>query len=164
RADSSLWKPSPSSSSGARLPRTSTLPSSGTSSPARIFSSVDLPEPLEPMMPTKLPDGTLKLTSRSAEKSSYVTGRNRDSSRSAMLVCRSCGMRYVFETCRISMASMLVVLEQPRLHAPEHPPADEQQREREHRRLQHRQAPRPASIDERLAALRHDAGHGIVDE
>jgi hypothetical protein len=38
--------------------------------PARIFSSVDLPEPLWPMSPNVVPRSTSNATSRSAQNSS----------------------------------------------------------------------------------------------
>ena len=86
------------------MPFTVTHPSSGTRSPAIILSSVDFPEPFAPMIPTKDPAGMTRLTSRTASRTSTGTGRKADSTRSASVVWRSCGMRYVFETPRTSMA------------------------------------------------------------
>ena len=61
--------PAPSSSSAATRPCSSTDPVVGVSVPHMSCSSVDLPEPLRPMMPTVAPGATSKLTSRSAQNS-----------------------------------------------------------------------------------------------
>ena len=64
-------RPARNSSSGERpltsWPSKSTLPARGTSRPAIVFNSVDLPAPLGPMRPTTSPDPTLRFASRSAE-------------------------------------------------------------------------------------------------
>src|SRR5271169_3221235 len=66
----SCWKPAPSSSRPASLPRTATSPSAGCSTPQMHLSRVDLPEPLRPRMPTVSPSRTVSETSSRAQKSS----------------------------------------------------------------------------------------------
>ena len=57
----SAWKPMPSSSSAATRPVMCTPPVVGCVVPVIIFSSVLLPAPLMPMMPTASPGLTVKL-------------------------------------------------------------------------------------------------------
>ena len=57
------------------VPSTSTLPDVGRSSPARIRSRVDLPQPDSPTMPNRSPGATSKLTPRRA----WTTGPGRRS-------------------------------------------------------------------------------------
>jgi hypothetical protein len=52
RPENSGWKPAPSSSSDDTRPCTRTSPVVGSVMPVRSFSSVDLPAPFSPMMPT----------------------------------------------------------------------------------------------------------------
>ena len=59
-------KPAPSSSSAAIRPFTSSCPLVGVSVPQMICSSVDLPAPLRPMMPSVRPRATSNDTSSSA--------------------------------------------------------------------------------------------------
>src|SRR3974390_684452 len=69
------WKPAPSSRSPASLPRTATSPDVGWRTPQMHLSSVDLPEPLRPRMPTVSPSRTERDTSRKAQKSSVTWRR-----------------------------------------------------------------------------------------
>ena len=62
----SMLKPAPSSSSALMRPSTFTSPEVAPSTPVMIFSMVDFPEPLVPMMPTVSPRATSNETSRSA--------------------------------------------------------------------------------------------------
>ncbi len=62
RPEISGWNPAPSSSSAASLPRTATEPRVGRTMLASSFSSVDLPEPFEPMTPSDSPGATVKET------------------------------------------------------------------------------------------------------
>ena len=57
----------PTSRSEATRPRSRTVPSVGSTIRLRIFSSVDLPAPLRPTMPTTSPRSTSKQTSFSAQ-------------------------------------------------------------------------------------------------
>ena len=61
--------PLPSSSSAATRPCTEMAPSVGNNVPVINCSSVDLPEPLRPTMPTVSPARMSKLTRRSAQNS-----------------------------------------------------------------------------------------------
>ena len=72
RPVSSGWKPVPTSSRLATRPAMVTRPSLGSVMRDRIFSSVDLPAPLRPMMPSTSPRLTSKLTSFSAQNSSVA--------------------------------------------------------------------------------------------
>ena len=71
---SGFWKTMPAvfricqifSGSFVFIPSIQASPESGERIPFRIFDSVDLPEPLCPMMPTNSPRATVKLTSLSA--------------------------------------------------------------------------------------------------
>ena len=56
---------------GQACPRTTTWPGVGWRTPQMHLSSVDLPDPLRPRMPTVSPSFTSKETSRSAQRSSY---------------------------------------------------------------------------------------------
>ena len=62
-------KPLPSSSSAPIRPDTATCPWVGDRVPQMVCSSVDLPEPFRPMMPTVSPRATENDTSRSAQDS-----------------------------------------------------------------------------------------------
>ena len=64
-----MSKPAPSSSIGAMIPLTLTLPSVGLSTPAITLSKVDLPAPLKPSTPTLSPFSTVKEISLSAQNS-----------------------------------------------------------------------------------------------
>ena len=66
----------PSSSSAATRPPMDTLPCVGNVVPVIILSSVLLPAPLMPMMPSALPGSTVKLTSRSTHLSWCCAGTN----------------------------------------------------------------------------------------
>ncbi len=68
RPVSSGWKPVPTSSSEPTRPSSVTCPSVGSVMRLRIFSSVLLPAPLRPMMPTTSPRLTSKQTSLRAQK------------------------------------------------------------------------------------------------
>jgi hypothetical protein len=57
----------PSASTGATRPLTQISPLVGLVMPQTICSSVDLPQPLRPMMPRLLPRWTSKLMSFSAQ-------------------------------------------------------------------------------------------------
>src|SRR4029453_4138382 len=70
RPVNSGWKPAPSSIRADTRPRTETWPVVGLRMPPRTLSSVDLPEPLEPTMPTIRPRPRSRLTSCSAQSSS----------------------------------------------------------------------------------------------
>jgi len=61
--------PTPKLSRQPTLPRTSTWPRSASQMPASVFSSVDLPEPLRPMMPTTSPGQAVKSMPRRAQNS-----------------------------------------------------------------------------------------------
>ena len=63
RPDRFLLKPTPSASSVLALPQTSIEPSVGGRMPAIARIRVDLPAPLEPMIPIEVPSGTSKVTS-----------------------------------------------------------------------------------------------------
>ena len=73
RPVSSGWKPVPTSSRLATRPRILTRPSVGSVMRERILSSVILPAPLRPMMPSTSPRLTSKLTSLSAQNSSTAS-------------------------------------------------------------------------------------------
>jgi hypothetical protein len=62
---SSPWNPVPTSSSEPTRPRVRDTPSVGVVMPLITFSSVLLPAPLDPMMPSAVPSSTLNDTSRS---------------------------------------------------------------------------------------------------
>src|ERR1700727_1341297 len=66
----SCWKPAPSSRRPASLPRTATSPVVGWRTPQMHLSSVDLPEPLRPRIPTVSPSRTVSETLSRAQKSS----------------------------------------------------------------------------------------------
>ena len=70
RPVSSGWNPVPTSRSEPTRPRRRATPSVGSVIRLRIFSSVDLPAPLRPMMPTASPWLISNETSFSAQKSS----------------------------------------------------------------------------------------------
>ena len=65
----------PTSSSALSRPRTRATPAVGAVIRARIRSSVVLPAPLRPMMPTSSPLPTVNDTSCSAQKSSPLAAR-----------------------------------------------------------------------------------------
>ena len=67
RPERSGWKPAPSSSMAARLPRTRISPVVGLRMPATHLSRVDLPQPLRPRIPKVSPWLMSTLTSRSAQ-------------------------------------------------------------------------------------------------
>ncbi len=67
RPVSSWWKPVPTSSRLPTRPWISALPVVGSVMRERILSSVLLPAPLRPMMPTTSPASTSKLTSFRAQ-------------------------------------------------------------------------------------------------
>jgi hypothetical protein len=58
-----MLNPAPSSSNADIRPFMVTFPSVGFNTPVMIFSIVDFPAPLTPMMPTVSPRQTEKLTS-----------------------------------------------------------------------------------------------------
>ena len=62
---SSPWNPVPTSSSEPTRPRVRQTPSVGVVMPLMTLSSVLLPAPLEPMIPSAVPSSTLNDTSRS---------------------------------------------------------------------------------------------------
>ena len=62
----SMLKPAPSSNSADILPLTMTFPSVGFNTPVIILSTVDLPEPFVPIIPTHSPVLTSKLILLSA--------------------------------------------------------------------------------------------------
>src|SRR5262249_18163182 len=133
-------------------------------SPAMTFRSVDFPEPFDPISPTNSPAGTVTVTSSSAFSISTSPYRKSEMRRSASVVCRSCGMRNVFETPRTSRAFIeLEVLDQPNLEPLERRPADEQDHERDDRRLADAHPVGPLPVDDDLAAVEHDPSERIVD-
>ena len=69
RPENSGLKPAPSSSSAATRPCTVTRPTVGVRVPAISCSSVLLPAPLRPTMPTFSPAPMSNVTSRSAQNS-----------------------------------------------------------------------------------------------
>ena len=69
RPVSSGWKPDPTSINAARRPLSVIVPDVGAVIRESSFSSVLLPAPLWPMMPSVSPRATSKLTSRTAQKS-----------------------------------------------------------------------------------------------
>jgi hypothetical protein len=75
RPDSFLLKPTPSASSVLTRPWISTRPSLGGRMPAIVRTSVDLPAPLAPTMPSTSPCGTSKLTLRTASISRTIFSR-----------------------------------------------------------------------------------------
>ena len=89
RPDSDRLKPTPSASSVLARPQTSTLPEVGGRMPAIARISVDLPAPLEPMMPMAVPTRTSKVTCLSA--STTCTLRSPRPKRTR--VCLSVGLR-----------------------------------------------------------------------
>ena len=64
------WKPAPTSSSAETRPSMAMLPSSGSMMRASSLSSVDLPAPLRPTIPTAWPCGISNETPSSAANSS----------------------------------------------------------------------------------------------
>ncbi len=70
RPEISGWKPAPSSIRAEMRPWVTTSPAVGLLMPARIFSSVLLPEPFSPMMPRVCPAWTSNDTPRRASKRS----------------------------------------------------------------------------------------------
>ena len=54
------WKPVPTSSSAPARPQTRASPDVGSVTPERIFSSVVLPAPLRPMIPSTSPRGDVE--------------------------------------------------------------------------------------------------------
>src|SRR5437899_2967658 len=90
-----------------------------------IFSNVDFPEPFAPITPTNCPAGISSVTSSSAASVSTAGGRKSERRRSTSVVCRSCGMRNVFETCRTSMAFILEIFDEANLETPEGERAEE---------------------------------------
>jgi hypothetical protein len=86
------WKPAPSSISAAMRPFTETFPCVGLRMPEMSFSSVDLPEPLRPMIPNASPRSTEKETFFSATTEASAAGlRSRFSS--ALLSVANCERR-----------------------------------------------------------------------
>jgi len=77
RPVSSRWKPVPTSSSDPTRPRVTARPAVGGVIRARILSSVVLPAPLRPMIPTVSPSATSNEMSRSAQNSSPSSARPR---------------------------------------------------------------------------------------
>ncbi len=83
RPVSSGWKPVPTSSRLPTRPRISARPVVGSVIRDRILSSVVLPAPLRPMMPTTSPGAISNETSRRAQIDAVsVSGRARPSERS----------------------------------------------------------------------------------
>jgi hypothetical protein len=80
--------PLPSSSRAATRPRIVTSPPVDLRVPARICSSVLLPEPLRPMTPSRFPRGSSNETSSSAVKSRL---RRRPKGARNISASRSCG-------------------------------------------------------------------------
>lgn len=70
RPVNSGWNPVPTSSRLPTRPARSARPRVGAVIRVRIFSRVDLPAPLRPMMPSAVPGATSKLTSASARHTS----------------------------------------------------------------------------------------------
>ena len=70
RPESSGWNPAPNSRRAESRPTCDTRPLSGTRIPARHLSKVLFPEPLEPITPNVLPDGTSNETPFKAQNSS----------------------------------------------------------------------------------------------
>ena len=83
RPVSSPWKPVPTSSRLPTRPRMTALPRVGVVIRVRILSSVDLPAPFGPMMPSTSPCSTEKETSSRAQISSALGRCSRCRSRFA---------------------------------------------------------------------------------
>src|ERR1700722_15063044 len=103
----SCWKPAPSSSNPASLPRTATSPEVGWSPPQMHLSRVDLPEPLRPRMPTVSPSRTVSDTPSRAQKSSVDLRLPPWINRSLTVLYWPCARRKRFETSRTSTAKSL---------------------------------------------------------
>src|SRR5262245_21805502 len=104
RPVSSGWNAAPSSRSGATRPRTRTRPVVGRSTRATTFRSVLLPAPFRPMSAKTSPDSTVRLTSRSAQNSSWRTRRLATRTAYSFRVgIRSCGTRKRTDTPSIAM-------------------------------------------------------------
>ena len=95
RPVNSGWKPVPTSSRLPTRPFSSTRPFVGSVIRDRIFSSVLLPAPLRPMIPTTSPGCTSKDTSSSAQKSSVPAStaffRNGVRANSVNALAQRCG-------------------------------------------------------------------------
>src|SRR5262245_43648891 len=90
-------------------PYSRTSPSVGAVISDRTLSSVLLPAPFGPMMPTASPRLRLKLTSCSAQKGSY-DGHTRDHVRPSQLCEASpavLGSQYRFDTCATSSSTIV---------------------------------------------------------
>src|SRR3954447_5540907 len=98
RPESALLKPTPSASSVLALPHTSTLPDVGGRIPAIARIRVDLPAPLDPMMPIEVPTRTSKVTFVSAWTSRTARSpRPRRTMACLRVGLRSNVVRYVIE-------------------------------------------------------------------
>ena len=89
------------------MPRTATSPEVGWSTPQMHLSSVDLPEPLRPRMPTVSPSWTVSETSLRAQKSSVAWRRPPWMMRSLTELYWPWARRKRLETLRTSTAKSL---------------------------------------------------------
>src|SRR5918995_6590810 len=109
RPERAALNPTPRASSVLTFPRTTMRPSVGGRIPAIMRISVDFPAPFAPMMPSVVPCGTTKETSRTASTSR--TARSPRPSRVMALLkvgTRSNVVRYVSETFWTLIADGLV--------------------------------------------------------
>src|SRR5580698_2436949 len=103
----SCWKPAPNSSRPASLPRTATSPLVGWSTPQMHLSSVDLPDPLRPRIPTVSPSLTVSETPSRAQKSSVDLRLPPWMRRSLTVLYWPCARRKRLDTSRTSTAKSL---------------------------------------------------------
>ncbi len=102
RPVSSGWKPVPTSSSEPTRPRSRTRPSVGSVMREMILSSVLLPAPFRPMMPTTSPCPTSNDTSRSAQIISSGGGGcpiRRRRRTGALSVCITVSVKRLYRSC-----------------------------------------------------------------
>src|SRR4051794_28304967 len=165
RTERSPTNPPVISINGATPPRTSTVPSSGMSTPATSFSSVDLPCPLAPTSPMDSPGATSKDTLRRAQNDRTSFPPLPLNRRSRALRCR----RPVEKRIPTSVTEMMGVsigsdlLEHGGLEPGEHGGAHDQQQDGDHDRRQHVE-PIDLSREEGRAIQRQDAGERVQRE
>src|SRR5215204_524247 len=171
----SPWKPVPTSSSEPTRPRMTASPSVGSVMRERIFSSVVLPAPLRPMIPSTSPRGTSKLTWSSAQIESRA-GRGRRRARctafanspetaSRRLPCRTSRSprRYRFARPRTSIAGSDNVGELPFL-APEVDDAHDEHDEAAEGRQRDVAVLGTNAAEQPPAPTLDDPGHGVQPE
>src|SRR5687768_10259400 len=96
--------------------------------PVMILSSVDLPEPLRPMMPIASPGWTLKLTSSSTRSSRNRRGRNSASACWRTVFRCTSGIRKLLRTDSTDRIVISDVLGGAGREPPEHGDADREDR------------------------------------